>query len=71
MDKVQAASNTNGTTNVTLTGREGRSRRRLKLNTKMKVTEMECEVVHLVQLSQDRGHWWALVNMTIHHFCFS
>jgi hypothetical protein len=40
----------------------GRPRRRWEYNIKMDLQELGCERVDCIDLAQDRGRWWALVN---------
>jgi hypothetical protein len=40
----------------------GRPRRRWDDNIKMDLQEVECGGMDWIELSEDRGRWWALVN---------
>jgi hypothetical protein len=43
----------------------GRHRYRWEDNIKMGHTEIQCEVMEWITLTQGRVHWWALVNMVM------
>jgi len=40
----------------------GRPRRKWEDNIKMDLQNAECEVMDCIDLAQNRGSWWALVN---------
>ena len=40
----------------------GRPRRRWEDNIKMDLQEVECGGMDWIELAEDRGRWWALVN---------
>jgi hypothetical protein len=44
----------------------GRPRHRWEVNIKMDLKEVGYKEVDWIHLDQDRGHWWALVNMAVH-----
>ena len=43
----------------------GRPRRRWEDNITMDLQEVGCGGMDLIELSQERGRWWALVNVTM------
>jgi hypothetical protein len=47
----------------------GNPRHRWEDNTKMDLTEIGWDRMGWIDLAQDRGHWWALVN-TVMNLCF-